>query len=160
MSKTLNMLKVATQQRGVGKYSQVAAGLMNEKPGEKINGKPKVMRQGGHWLVLSVLASIFLCNLALNIYLFSSLKDYASEKNATVSKLSRVEELLKDNTQQLKQINLGLGSLKIQAKDTDSKIAEFDKELDSQKFAVNNLVKAKNEIMNRLSAIESRVQQN
>lgn len=116
------------------------------------------------WILGLVVTAMFFTILGFNLRLFTLMKNYESEKNQVLGKLSKIEDLLNDYSQQLNnnyeitvKFNDTLVNLNNKVKDVFTMIQDLEKSKDSQSFAIENLTKAKDTLFNRLSSLEAKI---
>ena len=78
-----------------------------------------------------------ICVLWSNLKFSTALKESNLSSHDSIAKLTSIEKILTENSQQIKLFN--------------DQIAEFKQQSDAQQFAISNLVKAKNTLNNQVN---------
>jgi chromosome segregation ATPase len=93
------------------------------------------------------------------------MKDYISKKNVITSELEKLEQVLVYNTTRLSDfskritdINADINQINTQTHDYTDKITKLEKTNNAQKVAIQNLVKAKNTLFDRLYRLELKLE--
>jgi len=156
MSKTLNMLNTANKQRS-GKYSSA-----ENKEAQSIHHEPRKLEQNVSKTNLKlIIGSIFfilmILNLALTVRLFVTINKIASEKYNSVQKIDHLEEIITNNANGIQKISDDLQAVSVKTKSLNTKVEQIQETTDSQAAAIDNLIKAKNSLFNKVSALEAEI---
>lgn len=182
MSKIIDNLKKAENQKNGGKYSQpienpqtaqreesvILAAQNTQRPAEKKHAdyfEPEITSKATpkfNWMVvlLIVVGLFLLVGMSSAIVLMS--KNYSKANTNTSAKLARLEELLNKNNQQfaafskqlVKQEQV-LDKLGRQEQDNQTLTSQLEKKVNAQAASIENLTKAKKTLFNRVGALES-----
>lgn len=114
------------------------------------------------WMLGMGVALIILLNFIFTIKLFFVVRNYNSDNAEVITKLNEIDKVSKVNSQKLEKnssdvskISSVIGVVDTKIKDTNSRITELQKQLESQKFAIENLTKAKDTLFNKVSELEA-----
>jgi septal ring factor EnvC (AmiA/AmiB activator) len=148
MSRTINLLAQAWKQK-------------NNKP--TINNEPAntlattvTTRQGGfrtnRWMIGVFILSLLLLNFGLIFRLFTLVKARDSAIITSAKTLEQVEKSLDNVNQQIRIVSDDLKKIK---QGNDTKIAELEKQIDTQAVMVRDLKNAKDTLFHRVNNLES-----
>jgi alpha-N-acetylglucosamine transferase len=132
MSRTMDMLNEVANKRA-NKFSLAVA-----KPSGRI------LHSLNEWLTKLVLVVIIMALLWSNLKYSTVIKEYSAENKESFAKLSSIEQILNENSRQMKISN--------------DRIAEFKQQTDAQQFAISNLVKAKNTLYNQVNDLAAKLE--
>jgi len=103
--------------------------------------------------------------LILNISAFVTIRSLISDGISTARKLSTIEKLLEKNSLQIENFAKDFNGIRedfrattYKLKVSNEKMAELEKKADGQAFVINNLVKAKDQLLSRMAKLESQKQ--
>ena len=163
MSKTLDLLRVAEEQRK-GNYSL----LLNKQANQPLTQKKtdsRISKTHAPWVISLVLLTLLLSLLGLNLKLFLIIKDGAAKRNNMLTKLDKVEELMNKNMHQIKVFsadveNIGNNLDKIDTKvqSNDTKIAKLEKKNGKDIETVENMAKANDALPKRINSLEIEIE--
>ncbi|RJP28755.1 MAG: hypothetical protein C4533_02915 [Candidatus Omnitrophota bacterium] len=161
MSKTIDLLNQISKSR----YTQGLSKVTNElKIGSARNNivSNRKSRIPLTWMLGMGVATIILLNFIFTMKLFFIVKNYSSNSAEVIVKLNEIDKISQKNTQKLEKyssdvskISSVIGVVDTKIKDSNLRIAELQKQLESQKFAIENLTKAKDTLFNKVSELEA-----
>lgn len=175
MSKTLDYLKKIQEARKnksqsgsppatpTNKYTH-AINATEDAQGKAISKKTFVAKK-----IPVIIFNLFISvSLGINVIMFFSLKNISLEKKSDSKRISEVEQSLnkaikKFETQgtDIKKTNDTLSNLNSKLKDTNQKLTRLEKDIDKTKestqFDIENLNKAKNTILNKISSLTAKI---
>ncbi|MEW6009276.1 MAG: hypothetical protein AB1629_06560 [Candidatus Omnitrophota bacterium] len=154
MSKIIDSLKKIQFKRENGYHQDDSVSPVVNSKGNPIlkkqNSRPN-KNSVGTWFVPLVFVLFMLVTFILNLKLFLMMRDYRSEKDLTLKKVSEIVDLLE------KKNKLQSEALSLELKLLTKQNAKLKDELDVQKVATENLTKAKNTLFKRMSAFEAEI---
>ena len=110
-------------------------------------------KDGGWFLIVSL--AIFAAGLlVLNIHSFATINSLTSGNISTARKLASIEALLEKNSRQFDSLSEEVRASAYKAKVAHEQMAELEKKADGQAFVINNLVKAKDQLISRVAQLE------
>jgi septal ring factor EnvC (AmiA/AmiB activator) len=168
MSKSVDQLRDISNQR-MNKYT--AALNKTEtvplttnpvpEPKETISAQPiaKIEKPMLPLPLVLIMAAFLLWNIIFTVRFATMSK----ASNNAQARMVEIEKLSKDNlhqfgifTSDLQQMRSRLDNFSQESRETGVRISQAEKDLDSHKFAIDNLSKAKNAIFGRVSELEAR----
>lgn len=111
------------------------------------------------WMMKLLFSLLVLSNIVLALKLIFVVRDYASEKNYSLQQIIEMGKTVDDNADKINLLVTGLRAQDVKAKNIMSKIEQLEKRAEIQTAATDNLVKAKNTLFNRVTSLESKVDQ-
>jgi flagellar biosynthesis/type III secretory pathway chaperone len=155
MSKMVKLLHFAQEQREMHSQDTYLAKESSMQPTdfrvEQIYKKT--------WLIIIVVFAVF---LSLNLLFFAMTKDYSLRTNAALEKLKDMEAAVTKNSEQLnsvlaeaQQINESLEKMASRLQAMAAETKDLKQQSEIQAFAIENLIKAKNTLFNRLNTLEA-----
>jgi FtsZ-binding cell division protein ZapB len=155
---TIDKLKQAEALR-TGKYSESSnkiqqQPLYNKAPTPE---SAKVSRTNTTWLIGLLFLTLVLSNLGFAFRLFFMMKGYASDTNSSLEKLSQVEKVVTDNANKINLLASEIKAMNLKSQDNQAKVTQLVKEANRQSAALENLTKTKEDLFNRVSSLESKL---
>lgn len=114
----------------------------------------KRRQKNGNGILIASFAIFAVLLLILNISAFRAINGMTSGDIATARKLASIKTLLEKNSRQLDGLTEELKASTYKAKVAHEQMAELEKKADGQAFVINNLVKAKDQLISRLTKLE------
>jgi len=113
-------------------------------------------------LIGIALGLVFLMFAAFNLKLFMSVKASSDAQGITLARIEEVKSIASSNQKQAEEVSARMQQMSYAAEKIEGKVSKAQESIrglaqdsDSQKFAVENLIKAKNQIFERLAALEA-----
>lgn len=169
MSKTLDYLKKLQEKRvneHPGKYAQA----INIAQSPQESEAPKKITASGKMPIVAFYALIVI-SAGINATALFYIKNTLSDKKSTVTKISEIEQAMSKAIKKLetqgadiKKADDALASINSKLKDTNKKLTQLEKDIvktqESARFDIENLNKAKNAILNKISILTEKIDEN
>ncbi|MEK7849344.1 MAG: hypothetical protein AAB213_00775 [Candidatus Omnitrophota bacterium] len=131
-----------------GKVPITGRGTMDQSADQKRQQK------NGNGILLGSFAVFAVLLLILNISAYSTIRNLTSGDIATARKLASIEAILEKNSRKLDSLSEELKASAYKAKIAHEQMAELEEKADGQSFVINNLVKAKDQLLSRVAKLE------
>lgn len=150
MSRKINLLNNAKNQRA----EEISP------PGKEIldyDNRPtaRVSRVNTPWMVWIVLIIVFAIVAGANLRLYSTIRGYSYDRDIVLTKLSQIEKKISENQGEIKLLSTVLKKVVAESENQTAKISKLEKLSEAQSAAISNLIKAKDTLFNRISALEA-----
>jgi len=114
----------------------------------------QVSRVNMPWIIGLVLVIVFVIVLVVNLKLYSTIRGYTYERGAVLTKLTKIEKILTDNQSEIKLLSTVAKKVVAESEQQTAKISKLEKQSDAQATAIQNLIRAKDTLSNRLGVLE------
>jgi cellobiose-specific phosphotransferase system component IIA len=119
-----------------------------------LTGRGKDGHQNGQGLLIGALSLFSLLLVIFNVNAFREIHSMTSGDIATARKLASIEALLEMNLRKLDNLSEDVKTSTYKAKVAHEQMTELEKKADGQAFVINNLVKAKDQLISRITKLE------
>lgn len=166
MSKTLDYLKKLQEKRineRQGKYAQA----VNIAPDPQDNGIPRenpILKK----ISLISLCALIIISIGINAMAIFSIRNASYEKKSTTGRIAEIEQAMSKAIKKLetqgadmKKADDAIASINNKLKDTNRKVTQLEKDIvktqETARFDIENLNKAKNAILNKISVLAEKI---